>query len=109
MGKVFLQMVEKAEPISPLIMAKNIGFLIKNVPFADKKAQSHFNRAIQIAEKIGAKGILGTVYLDLGLLHKAKKRKDQARDCILKATQIFQECETESYLHKAQEAIGSLG
>jgi class 3 adenylate cyclase/tetratricopeptide (TPR) repeat protein len=109
LGKVFLQMVEKAEPISPLTMAKNIGFLIKNVPFADKKAQSHLNRAIQIAEKIEAKGVLGTGYLDLGLLHKAKKRKDQAKECISKAIQIFEECKAEFYLQKAKEAIKSMG
>jgi len=36
------------------IMAKNIGFLMKNVPFASKKAVEHFNRAIEVSKKIGA-------------------------------------------------------
>jgi tetratricopeptide (TPR) repeat protein len=109
MGKVFLQMVEKAEPVSTLTMVKNIGFLLRNVPFADKKAESHFNRAIQVAENIGAKSFLGPALLDLGLLHKAKKRKDQARESISKAIEVFEACEAELYLKQAKEALASLG
>ncbi len=63
-------------------MAKNVGFLVKNVPFAGKKAEEHFNKAIEVFEEIGAKGFLATAYRDLGLLYKARKITDQARQCI---------------------------
>jgi class 3 adenylate cyclase/tetratricopeptide (TPR) repeat protein len=109
MGKVFLQIVENAAPINPFTMAKNIGFLIKNVPFADKKAESHLNKAIQISKKIDDKNHLGPAYLDLGLLHRAKKRTDQARECLSKAIQIFEECEAEVYLQQAKDVMQSLG
>ena len=109
MGKVFLQIVEKTESISPLILAKNIGFLVKTVPFADKKAESHLNKAIQIAEEIDDKSHLGPVYLDLGLLHKTKKRTEQAKKCISKAIEIFEQCEAEGYLQQAKDALQSLG
>ena len=91
------------------IMAKNIGFLVKNVPFAGKKAEEHFNKAIELFKEIGAKGYLGLVYLSLGLLYKATKRTDQARQCILEAINLFQECEAEVYLKQANEALDSLG
>jgi len=84
------------------IIAKNIGFLAKNVPFAGKKAEEHFNKTIELAKELGAKGLLGTNYLDLGLLYKARKRTDQARQCISKAIQIFEECEAEVYLAQAK-------
>jgi tetratricopeptide (TPR) repeat protein len=93
---------------SLLIMAKNIGFLVKTVPFATKKAEKHFNKAIELFKEIGAKGLLGPVYLSLGLLYKASKRTDQARQCILEAINIFQECEAEVYLKQANEALDSL-
>jgi tetratricopeptide (TPR) repeat protein len=109
MGKMFLQIVQRAERISPLILAKNIGFILKNVPFAYKKAESHLNKAIQVAENIGAKGYLGCAYLDLGLLHKTKKRIDQAKECISKAVDLFEQCEAEVYLQQAKEALASLG
>jgi tetratricopeptide (TPR) repeat protein len=108
MGKVFLQIVEKTESISPLILAKNIGFLVKNVPFADKKADSHLNEAIQIAKEIDDKSHLGPAYLDLGLLHKAKKRTDQAKECITKAIELFEQCEAEVFLQQAKETFAAL-
>ena len=91
LGKIYSQIVEGSGSISPLSIARNIGFLVKNVPFADKKADAHFNKAIEIAKEIGAKSISGPAYLDWGLLHKAKKRKDQARECISKAIEFFEE------------------
>jgi hypothetical protein len=51
---------------------------------------------------------LGTTFLDWGLLHKAKKRKIQARECISKAIEIFEQCEAGMYLKQANEALESL-
>jgi tetratricopeptide (TPR) repeat protein len=108
LGVVNSQIATGPKP-SLSIMAKNIGFLVKNVPFAGKKAEEHFNKAIEIFKEIGAKGFLGQVYLSLGLLYKATKRTDQARQCILKSIDIFRECEAEAYLKQANEALDSLG
>ena len=81
---------------------------MKNVPFADKKADSHFNNAIEVAKEIGAISISGPAYLDWGLLHKAKKRKEQARECISKAIELFEQCEADVYLKQANEALESI-
>jgi tetratricopeptide (TPR) repeat protein len=108
LGKIYFQIVEGSSSISPLSIAKNIGFLVKNVPFADKKADFHFNRAIEIAKEIGAKSVMGPVFLDWALLHKAKKRKEQAKECISKAIEIFEQCEADMYLKQANEALESL-
>ena len=61
-----------------------------------------------MAKEIGVKGLLGQAYMDLGLLHKAKKRTAQARECISKAIKVFEECEAEVYLKQANEALESL-
>jgi hypothetical protein len=61
-----------------------------------------------MAEEIGAKGILGMSYLDLSLLHKAKGEKDKAREYISVATQLFEECDAETYLAQAKEVLVSL-
>jgi tetratricopeptide (TPR) repeat protein len=108
LGKVFLNIAERAEPMSITAMAKNIGFLVKNVPFASKKAEEHFNRAIEVAKEIGAKGTMGVAYLDLGLLHRTKGKTEQARECISKAIHIFEQTEAEGYLKQAKEALTSL-
>jgi len=108
LGEVNSQIASGPKP-SLSIMAKNIGFLAKTVPFATKKAEEHFNKAIELLKEIGAKGFLGQVYLSLGLLYKSTKRTDQARQSILEAINIFQECEAETYLKQANEALESLG
>jgi len=108
LGRIYKQISEGAGPISPLIIVKNIGFLVKNVPFAAKKAESHFQKAIEVAQEIGAKGILGQVKLDLGLLHKIKGRTDEARKCINDAIQLFEECEADVFLKQAKDALEAL-
>ena len=108
LGQVYLQIVDKSATVSLTTMAKNVGFILKNVPSAGKKAEDHFNKAIEVAKEIGAKGILGQAYLDLGLLHKAKGKNVQAREYITKAIQILEQCETEVFLKKAKEALASL-
>jgi hypothetical protein len=81
----------------------------KNVPFASRKAAAHFNKAIEVAEEIGANGLMVQAFLGLGRLHKAKKRKDKARECLLKAVDCFERCEAETILKQTREVLDSLG
>jgi tetratricopeptide (TPR) repeat protein len=90
------------------ILARNIGFMVKNVPAAAKKAEEHFKRAIALAKEVGTKNYMAMAYLDLGLLHKAKKRTDQAKECISKAIKLFEQCEATVFLKQAKEALESL-
>jgi tetratricopeptide (TPR) repeat protein len=107
LGEVNAQIATGPKP-SLSIMAKNIGFLIKTVPFATKKAEEHFNKAIELLKEIGAEGLLGPVYLSFGLLHKNRRRKEDARQCILEAINFFKQCGAETYLNQANEVLESL-
>jgi len=107
-GYVYLQMVQKTEPINFYTVIKNIVFLIKNVPFATQKAECHFTSAINIAKRIGANSILGPAYLDLGNLYSIMKKSDKAKDCISEAIKIFDDCETSVYLAKAKKAFETI-
>jgi tetratricopeptide (TPR) repeat protein len=78
------------------------------VPTANKKADKHFNQAIELLKEIGMRGILGQVYLSQGLLYKASKRSDRARQCILEAIDLFKECAADGWLKQANEAFDSL-
>ena len=78
------------------------------VPFANKKAERHFKNVIEVAEEKGAKIVTGGAYLSLGLLHKAKKRKAQAKEFISKAVKLFEQCEADVYIKQANEALESL-
>ena len=108
LGSLYLAIAQGGEKPSLLFLVKNIGFLIKNAPNVDRKAETHFNKAIDQAKKVGDIGLLGRTYLDLGLLHKAKKRIDKARGCISEAIRFFEETEAEGFLKQAKDALESL-
>ena len=108
LGKIYSQIVEGSTSISPLTIARNIGFLIKNVPFAEKKADLHFRNAIKIAKEIGAKGVESLALLEWGLLHKVKERKKEAKECISKAIDLFEQCEAKNYFTQATNALKTL-
>jgi tetratricopeptide (TPR) repeat protein len=110
LGKVYLQIVQGGGGKKDLsFLAKNIGFLIKTVPFAHQKAEKHLNIAINTAKEIGAKGVLAQAYFDMGRLRQTKGRTDQARKYISDAIQLFDECEADVYLKQAREALAALG
>jgi len=108
LASIYSQIALGQGGITPSRIIKNIGFLVKNIPFAGKKAEKHFNNAIQISRKIGAKGIMGQAYLELGILHKAKKGAEKAKKCISEAVQLFEQCEAEVFLKQAHEELESL-
>jgi tetratricopeptide (TPR) repeat protein len=109
LGKLYLQIVEGAKPISLKTVAKNIGFVLKNVPSAGRKAEDHFNKTIEMGKEVGARGILGQTYLDLGFLHKEKGKKEEARTFFSESIQILEECGAKAFLKQAKEALESLG
>ena len=78
------------------------------MPFASKKAETHFNRLIDVSREIGDRGLLGEAYPGLGLLHKEKKKTQKARDCLSEAVNIFEACEIEVYLKQAKAALDDL-
>jgi class 3 adenylate cyclase len=108
LGKIYLQMVARSKPVPKSVLARNIGFLIKTIPFASKKAEYHLNRAIKMAEEIGNKARLAASLLDLGLLHKAKGRIAEARECIAKSIQIFEQTGAETNLQQAKQILATL-
>ncbi|MGD8739602.1 MAG: AAA family ATPase [Desulfobacterales bacterium] len=108
LGTFYLQIVLRNDEFSLPIKIKNIAFLVKHIPLSSKKAEAHFNKAIETAKEIGAKGLLAQSYHGLGLLHKAKKRTDQAEECIARAIELFEQCEAEVYLKQAKESLAAL-
>jgi len=108
LGKIYLQMVEKSAPVKLTTLVRNIGFLAKNLPFAAKKAESHYNKTIEVCREIGAKGMMGMSYLDLGILYSTKGEKAQAKEYLSTAIELFDQCETENLLRQAQETLESV-
>ena len=108
-GILYLKIIEDGGPKSFSFMVKNIRSLVKLVPGAARKAEEHFNKAIEVAGEIGARVLLAQAHLGLGLLHKAKGRTEKARESISRAIEIFDEIEAGGFLKQASEALAALG
>jgi class 3 adenylate cyclase/tetratricopeptide (TPR) repeat protein len=108
LASVFAQIAGRADPINLAQIAKNIGFLVKNVPFASKKAEGLFKNVIAAADKMGIMPIVGSACLELGLLYKSMKRKELANKYVSKASKVFEQCGAEVYLKHANDELESL-
>ena len=109
LGELYLQIVEGGSSPSFFTIIKNLGFIIRNVPFAAKKAEHHFRQAINTAEQAGYKKILGDAYLGLGRLYKIKGNRTKAEECFSKAIDCFTRGEAMNYAAYAENELISLG
>ena len=91
-GKNILLFLLLVRPEGGIIL-KNLGFIVRTMPVAARKARHHFEEAIRIGRQCGGHGGVAQSLLNLGLLAKAKKRPDEAR----------------AYLEEAREVAAPLG
>ena len=94
--------------MSELILGGIYSQMASETSSAFKKAEEHFNKAIEVSREIGAKWTLGRAYLSMGLLQKGMEKTDQAREFLSKSIDIFEELDTEFFLKQAKEALASI-
>jgi hypothetical protein len=107
-GMVYLEILKNENPIRPMTVIKNIGFMIKNVPQAEKKGVANFKRAIESAQEIGAIGTVGQAHLGIGTIHALKQRPELAKDHLKQAIHIFEKTGAYAFLKQAQQHLESL-
>lgn len=108
LGSIYLQIFQGSGNKSLSLVFKNLGFIVKNLFSVGKKAEKHLNRAIQLARATGAQGFLGQPCLQMGTLLKLKGQKEKAREYLAEAIQVFEDCDFQVYLQRAQELQASL-
>jgi len=107
-GIVYTQLAGGGQQVTFSRVMNNIGFLVKNIPFAAKNAEDYFQSALRQFDEMGSKGWVGRASLGLGRLHKIKGRKEQARKYITDAIKIFEETEADGFLRQAREELAAL-
>jgi hypothetical protein len=107
-GKVYLQMVI-GDPPPPVVMVKNLGFLLRHLPFAARRAETLIGQTAAFHREKGSRGHLAQALLDLALLHKAKKRKAKAIACLEEAEPLFEQVGAEDFQQQTRELLAELG
>ncbi len=108
LGRIYQQMVLKEESISFSAILKNSLFFIKNAPFAARKAEALFLETIEISKQISASGIRAQACYDLGRLYRAKKKPELAEQYLSKSIDLFEKCDADVHLIRAQDALSTL-
>jgi tetratricopeptide (TPR) repeat protein len=91
----------------PLLL-RNIGIILRRAPFATKKTIYHYQRCAAICQKSGNNSSLAMTYLELGRLYQSKRKRNPARENLLAAARLFQECEARLNQEKAEVLLRSL-
>jgi hypothetical protein len=106
-GEIYFQIATGPTPSFSMI-SKNLWFLIKNAPFAGRNAENSLFRAIELFKQLGMKGYLGKSYLILGMLYKDRKNAEEAKRYLMDAINLFEKCEAQGYMERANDALDSL-
>jgi tetratricopeptide (TPR) repeat protein len=89
LGRVFMMISLRSTPLSLRNVAKNLGFLAKNVPQAGRRAEKHLRRAIDLSKEMGSLYIASLASFDLGLYYRELNRPDQAGEYLAQAADGF--------------------
>lgn len=108
LGQLYLRMLKRESGLDLGLLAKNIGFLVRNLPAAAKKSEAHFRGAIELADGMGNMSIRGQGYLGLAHLYGASGRMDQARACARQAVDDFESANAGAHAERARQAAASL-
>jgi hypothetical protein len=76
---------------------------------ADSKAAHYFQRSIEWARQIGAKGTLAQAYRAWGNFYKDKGDINKAKDCFAEAVANFRMCGSETLVKQVEEDQCALG
>jgi tetratricopeptide (TPR) repeat protein len=100
-------MAQREGPANLSFLVKNLGFIMRNILVAGRKAEEYFKKSGEVARQIGAIGILGEASLGLGLLYKSKGKTDEAKEHFSEAIEAFEKCGAEGKLKQTREALAT--
>jgi class 3 adenylate cyclase len=58
LAEIYFQMATRRRRLGFLTIFKNLGFILKEAPFARRKAETYLRKIIQVGEEIGASGFM---------------------------------------------------
>ena len=90
-------------------MARNAGFLLRNIPQARARASAHLSSAVRLAREIGAKGVLGQALTDLGRLQRAVGDESEATVTLSEAVTVLESIAATGPLQDARWALEEAG
>jgi class 3 adenylate cyclase/tetratricopeptide (TPR) repeat protein len=109
LAEIYFQIATRVRPLSLWSAFKNLGFIMKEVAFARRKAIAYLNSVIKVGKEVGAKSFAqGRAWLNLGLLHQHCGRQELAKECLDEAQQILCQCNSEMSSLQIRQALAAM-
>jgi tetratricopeptide (TPR) repeat protein len=108
LGEIYLQMALGQAKLPLRLLLQNLGFILRTLPRAARKAQYHLDEAIRRARALEMPGILARALLDLSMLSQARKRVAEARVALEEARDITERWASPPLQAKICAALASL-
>jgi len=110
LAEIYFQIATRSRPLKLWSAIKNLGFILKEVPFAKRKARTYLCKIILIGKEVEARGFAqGHAWLNLGLLNQQNGRQEQAQECLREAQRIFGQCNSETGCQQVRQALAGMG
>jgi hypothetical protein len=88
LGEIYLEMATGAMKPTPVIILKNLWFILRTLPVAHRMARRHFEKVVRDAGACNMPGFLARALYDLGVLSVAEKRLSEARSYFKEALAV---------------------
>ena len=109
LGEAYLGIALGEERPSFAGIVRNLGFLVRTIPFARRKARRALVGALDLFRTEDARGAIARAELDLGLLAGAEGDVAQARACLDRALEQAESAEATDIRDRARQALDALG
>jgi len=108
LGEVFFTMAYGGDKPPFAVVLKNLGFLLRTMPFATSKSRRHLEIVEQSSRKYEIPSLLAWALMDLGLLAQAKKRTAEARTYLEEAYEIADSVDAFAIAEKSKAVLKDL-
>jgi tetratricopeptide (TPR) repeat protein len=76
--------------------------------FDAESGETHFRRALALADELGVRPLVAHCHLGLGKLHRRRGDRERARECLTVATAMYREMDMTFWLDKAEGEMREL-
>jgi tetratricopeptide (TPR) repeat protein len=108
LGEIYMQIATGKEKPTLDVLRKNIGFLLRTIPFATTKAIQCFDKAAEIGTEYNMYGLAAMAYLNKGKALMVKKKRNEARAALQKAKDAMSNLEWKAMDEKVNAALAQL-
>ena len=108
LAEIYMELLAGTQRPPFRVLLRNSVFLVRTLPFAARRALDLLTRAAKNAQFSPEGVFLARINMDLGLLHKIKKRQDDARHHLEKAREFAAPLGAATMLAKIDAALADL-